>query len=372
MINKPSLVTAVLAILALDVSIAEEIVVVASEVRNLGIETAAPEQAHAMAAISATARVVIPPMGEVFVSSPHSGLLIRLSVAVGDEVVKGQELAELQSPDFLAWQRDFLDALNTDRLARSELDRDRQLHEEGIISGRRLEETTTRAKIAATGVNEHRELLKIAGLTDAEIRALETEQRLLQTLAIRAPADGVVLDRMAIAGERLDEMSPVYRIADLSLLWLEISVPQEQLAAVRPGMKVAVAGRPAGQPVEVINVGRSVDPVTQAVTVRAVLKEAGHAMRPGQFVSVSILADHAEALAGPVWSVPAAAVTRSDDGHYVFVRTPAGFNVLEVLVVGADADNVYLSTDMDGDSSVAVSGVAALKALWSTQREPAS
>jgi cobalt-zinc-cadmium efflux system membrane fusion protein len=370
MIQKYSLIVGILLTLIIGVATAEEIAVTADEVRNLGIGLAMPQRAQATTAIEATAHVVIPPMGDVFVSAPQAGLLVRLNVTIGDEVFKGQALADLQGPDFLALQREFLDALNANLLAQNNFSRDQQLHDEGIISGRRLQETATRARITTTGINEHRQLLKFAGLTDAEIRALESEQRLLQTLTIRAPIDGVVLDRMAIAGERVGRMSPVYRIADLSMLWLEIAVPREQLTAVRPGMAVAIAGYPLDSPATVASIARSIDPATQAITVRAVLSEAGHGLSPGEFVSVKIVADNTDMAAGPVWVVPAAAVTRRNESHYVFIRTSSGFKVQEVLVVNADADNVYFSADISTGTSIAISSVSTLKALWSSQSDP--
>ena len=370
MIRKKSLIVGVLLTLVFRLAAADEIVVTADEVTNLGIELATPQKALVTTAIEATAHVVIPPMGDVFVSAPQAGLLMRLNVAIGDEVSQGQAIAELQGPEFLALQREFLDALNTNLLAQNDYARDQQLHDEGIISGRRLQETTTRARIATTGINEHRQLLKFAGLTDREIRALETEQRLLQTLTIRAPIDGVVLDRMAIAGERVDRMSPVYRIADLSVLWLEIAVPREKLGAVRTGMNVAIAGYPLASPARVTSIAKSIDPATQAITVRAILSEAGHGLSPGEFVSVRIVADSAATSDRPVWMVPAGAVTRRDDKHYVFIRTLSGFTTCEVLVVNADSRNVYLSADIDADTSIATSGVSTLKALWSSQGDP--
>jgi cobalt-zinc-cadmium efflux system membrane fusion protein len=369
MTRKIALMIGLIASMAFRASTAEEILVAPNEIRNLGIEFAAPELAREVAAIEATARVVIPPMGDAVVSAPHSGLLAGLNVSVGDEVARGQVIARLQSSDFLALQREFLDALNANLLAQNEFERDQQLFDEGIISGRRLQETTTRARIAATSFNEHRQLLQIAGLDGAEIRSLETEQKLLQVLEIRAPFDGVILDRMATAGERLDAMSPVYRVGDLSSLWLEINVPQEKLAAVQTGMKVGVTGCPVRLPAEVTTIGRSIDPATQSIMVRATLTEAGHGLKPGQFVSARIVAGHATRFQEAVWVVPAAAVTRRGASHFLFVRTANGFDVREAIIVGADADRLYLSVDIDTDSSIAVSGVSALKSLWAAQKE---
>jgi cobalt-zinc-cadmium efflux system membrane fusion protein len=350
-------------------SFASEIIVTPNEIKNLGIEFAAPEVASDVPAIEATARVVIPPMGDAIVSAPQSGLLAGLNVSVGEEVTHGQVMAMLQSSEFLALQREFLDALNANLLAQNEFERDQQLFDEGIVSGRRLQEATTRARIAATGFNEHRQLLQIAGLSDREIQSLENEQKFLQALEIRAPFDGVILDRMATAGERLDAMSPIYRLGDLSTLWLEINVPQEKLESIQVGMKVEVNDSPVQLPAEVTAIGRSVDPVTQAIMVRATLTETGHGLKPGQFVSVRIVAGHSDELDEAVWVVPAAAVTSSYGSQFLFVRTANGVDVREALILGADTNHAYLHVDIDADDSIAVIGVSALKALWSAQSE---
>jgi len=351
---------------------AEEITISPNEIANLGIEVAAPTPAREVAALEATARVVIPPMADAIVSAPQAGLLAGLNVTVGDEVAQGQVIARLQSPEFLTLQREFLDALNTNLLTNNEYERDQQLFDEGIISDRRLQETTTRARIATTGLNEHRQLLQIAGLSEGDIRLLETEQKLIQVLAIRAPFGGVILDRMANVGERLDAMSPIYRLADLSSLSLEINVQQESLAAVQPGMSVAVADSPVEYPAEVTTIGRAIDPATQSVMVRALLTEADHGLKPGQFVSARIVSKRSIASTESIWMVPTVAVTRSGAGYYVFVRTRNGFDIQEVQVVGAAAGSLYLELDIEADGMIAVSSVSALKALWYAQSESES
>ena len=362
MIRSSTFFVGAIATLSFNLAAAETLDVSPAEIRNLGIELAAAEIATEVAAVEATARVVIPPMGALVVTAPQSGLLSRLNVAVGDEVREGQVLAQLQSPEFLSLQREFLDALNTNLLARNEYERDQQLLDEGIISERRLQETMTRARIAATRLSEHRQLLQIAGLNETEIRSLETQQKLLQVLEIRAPFDGAILERMASTGERLDMMSPIYLVGDLSDLWLEINVPQESLSAIQPGMKVAVPGSPLRLPAEVASIGRSVDPATQSTVVRAILSDAGHGLKPGQFVSVQVVARRSAS--DSVWKVPAAAVARSGEGHFLFVRTRDGFDVRPVQYVSADADNLYVRGRLDAGDRIAISGVATLKALW--------
>lgn len=349
---------------------AADIAVSPRQLDNLGVTLATPVEVERMPVVEATARVVIPPSREFVVTAPHEGLIVRLDVAAGDTVAAGDVLAELRSPAFLTLQRDFLEALNAARLARGELERDRQLHGEGLIPERRLREAETRARVADAALSEHRELLRLGGLDDEALRALSARQQIQGAVPVRAPADGVVLAVLAVNGERAETMAPLYRIADLSTLWLELAVPQEQLGAVAVGMPVAVAGRES--PVaEITRLGRTVDPATQTVTVRALLSAPEHGLRPGQFLSARVLVDCCELDGPPVLAVPAAAVVRSEDGSFLFVRTADGFEARPVEVASGGAETAFVRRGLTAGDEVAVTGVAALKALWAATREDA-
>lgn len=352
----------VAALLFADCVQAEGIRLSPGEIENLGIRFETPLPATEVATAEATARVIVPPTGEAVIGAPLSGLLTAVKVEVGDTVIQGQGLAEIMSPDFLALQREFLDALNTHRLAQTELERDRQLHEEGIISVRRLQETTTRSMIASTSLSEHRQLLRIAGLNKREIDSLEMSQFLQESLEIRAPIGGVIVERMATTGQRMDSMAPVYRVADLAELWLRINVPQEQVAGVVAGM--SVAGDNFGA--EITTIGRSIDPATQAIIVRARVTDGAETLRPGQFVAVHILAGSGGDGQG-TWAVQASAVTRSQNAHYLFVKSESGVEARLVEVATVNAGRAIVTTGLDGGEHVAVSGIAALKAMWSAQ-----
>jgi cobalt-zinc-cadmium efflux system membrane fusion protein len=185
---------------------------------------------------------------------------------------------------------------------------------------------------------------------------------LLESFEIRAPIGGVIVERMATTGQRLDSMAPVYRVADLTELWLQINVPQEQSGSVVPGMTVTGDSFDA----EVTTIGRSIDPSTQSVIVRALVTNGAEVIRPGQFVAVRIVADSMED-GHSAWTVPAAAVTRSQDANYLFVKVENGIEVRRVDIASISAGRAIVTVGLEGDEQVAVSGIAALKAMWSAQ-----
>jgi RND family efflux transporter MFP subunit len=289
--------------------------------------------------------------------------VVRLLAAAGDRVQAGDLLAEISSPEFLEAQRAFLDATSADQLARSVLERDRQLVTEGIASRRRLEQTETEAAVAAAAVAEHRQMLRIGGLDTVAIERLERKRELLSLLPVRAPLDGVVLALSAQVGAGVEATEALFRIGDLSTLWLEVHVPQQQLRAVAEGMSVSIEpdDRRIGR---VLSIGGAVDAQTQQVSVRVLVDVAGHGLRPGQFVAARIIgAPPAETEAG-VWAVPLASVVQVGAGRYVFVRTAQGFSVEPVQQMGTSGENVLVTGALDDRTAVADRGVSALKALW--------
>jgi len=315
--------------------------------------------------------VIIPPSSEHVIGSTQPGLILRLHSAAGDPVTRGQVLAEIRSPAFLSLQQEYLEAVHDYVLAAAQLERDRQLVDEGIIAERRFEETRAIAGAAAGRRAEHRQILRLAGMSDPDIEALEKEQRFRDTLSIRSPVDGVVLDLMAKAGESVDAVEALYRVANLTELWIEIHVPQEQIGLVRLGMMVAVSDCLVDLPARVTAIGRAVDANTQTVSVRAELRGTDHGLKPGQLVDVRIVAAEPSAAADDLAAVPVAAVTRSGDKSYVFVRTATGFAAHEVEQVG-DSGGEYYIRGLPREAEVAVRGVAALKALWLGTSDPDS
>ncbi len=336
----------------------------AAEIDQLGIELGQAKTAERLSVVAASARVVVPPAQEFVVSTPQSGLVARLLVASGDSVEQGQALAEIQSSGFLTVQSQYLEAASNNKLVQAQLLRDRQMFDEGIIAKRRLQESQSSANAAATRLAQSRRLLMQAGMDADTIKTLGATRQLQDAMLIRSPIAGVVLEQIANSGQRVDSMEPLYRVADLDTLWLEIQVPQEQIDVVEPGMKVSVADCAVDEPAEVTLLGRQVNPDTQSVVVRAALTKPGHKLRPGQFVSVKILSAKHAAGSQPLLVVPSRALMHSEGFCFVFVRTDSGFEVRKVETLGEDNKQTYVAGAIKAQDSIAVAGLAALKAVW--------
>jgi cobalt-zinc-cadmium efflux system membrane fusion protein len=337
-----------------------EVAIADRQLENLGIAFAAPAPAGAATVVEARAQVVVPPDALYVISSAQTGLILRMHAASGQAVSRGQVLAEVQSPDFLTRQQEFLEAVQEAAVAAAQLRRDEQLHAEGIIAARRLEATRAHAVASAARRSEHEQMLRIAGLDREQTAALARSGSLYEVLEIRAPIDGVVLDTHKSAGESVGPSEALARIADISTLWLHIYVPQEDAGRLVDGMRIVVT-EPAGSEGVILATGLSVDPGTQTVTARAALDGASTGLKPGQLVRVRVQPEGGSEVSG--FAVPVSAVVRNGGRSWVFARTDDGVEAREVSIIGGNDGAVFIGAPGPG-GEVAVSGVSALKSLW--------
>lgn len=334
---------------------AEEVKVAPEQMRALGIQTAPVSREAAPQITGLPALVVVPNDQLQVVSAPLAGLVEQMLVAAHQPVKKGQVLARLQSPELADLQHTYLQAATQADLARANLERDAALFKEGIIAESRYLAARSRSVETAADLAERTQALRLAGMSPEAIAGLRAGQRVGTLVELAAPFDGVVLEQLAVAGQRLEPRAPVAKVARLSPLWLEIQLPIARLGDVHEGAPVAVPASQASG--EVIAVGRSVTSGNQTVLVRARIERGAERLRPGQYVEASL----AVADRGNAFAVPAEAVVRIGGKPAVFVRTAQGFSAQPVQVLGEAAGKAVLA-GLKGDEQVAVKGVAALKA----------
>lgn len=328
------------------------------QIDNLGIQMGKLESVSQQPLLTAPAKVVIPSAHEYIVSASQAGLISRLHASAGERVKKGTLLAQINSPELLALQGRYLKALSALNLAVVTHQRDKKLLKEGVIASRREQETLSLYNAAVLDVNEAQQLLEIAGMAADDINHLKDTHQLNSALSVHAPISGVVIERMAVAGTRVDMLAPLYRIADLSELWLEISIPQERLNDIGIGNQVIIENTQISAKISLL--GQSVNPDNQTVVARAIIEGDHTGIRPGQRVNIQIIQDSDSGL----FKIPNTAIAQNEGKSFVFVRTPKGFSVNSVEVVGKQDNQSTVTGNFTGNEDIATQGAVALKANW--------
>ena len=337
---------------------AHEIAISQEQMARIGINLVEVETAESYVTDNLPARVVIPPQQARVLSAPRGGLVTALNAAESDEIKEGEVLAHIESPGLVGLQRELLQAATEFKLAQAELDRNEQLSKTKAVSERIYLESRSARDEAAALVDERRQVLLLAGMTPEAVSDLEQARRMSSTLEVRSPIDGVVVEVPAVLGQRVDDSEPLYRIARLEPLWLEISAPLDRLRGVRPGGVVEIPCDGGEARVDLI--GRNVDPTNQTVLVRAEVRGAGTCLRPGQFLEVRLQLSSTE----EQFRVPSSAITRIEDAPMVFVHEAAGFAPVSVKIIAREGQFSIVSGGLAAGSKVAASGIASLKAAW--------
>jgi RND family efflux transporter MFP subunit len=333
----------------------EMVVIDAAERRAFGIQTVPVMAGSQSLSKRYPAKVAVPNAQLRVVSAPLEGVIESLLVAEGESVVAGQTLARVHSRSLLDLQAAYLESRTRRQLAGEKSSRDRQLNAEGIVAKRRLLESNSSFREAKTAEARNRQALVLAGMPESAIEELSRSQQLTTLLEIKSPLAGVVLEQIATAGQRLMTSDPLYRVGDLSALWVEVHVPLDELGDVALGSKVMLS---QGSVAHVITVGRMVHGADQGVLVRAEVRDGAGTLRPGQFVEARL----SKGGSADAWLLPAVALVRIGGVDTVFVERSGGFKPVAVEVLTREAEQITVKGALSATDAVVIDGTVSLKA----------
>lgn len=322
-----------------------------AQAQSLGVQVQAVAPATE-AVTTLSGKLTLPPRLQQVVAAPVDGLVTAVLVDEGDAVRAGQPLLRLRSTQLPALQREHRQAESQLAQAERNLKRDEQLLAEGLVAASRVEQSRHEAQLARLAATQQRQLVGqvVAGASvDAN-----------GELVIKASAAQQVMERMVELGQRVEGAAPLFKLARLDEMLVDVQMAPELARQVAPGRAVWVRqGEGAEVSGQVVSVGARVNEGNQGVSVRARLKPAaGSDLRPGQWVSVRLqLNARAHTVA------ESALVSLAQGGEGVFVEAaPGRYRLVGVRVLGRQATTVAVSGLSDG-ARVVVRGTAALKAL---------
>lgn len=328
----------------------------AKQMQALRVETAPLGKAGDATHRSFPAQVVIPNAQIRVIAAPLAGLVQTLAVAPNDVVKKGQLLARLQSPMLVDAQREFLQAASQAQLAQSHFKRDEQLFKEGIIAESRYQAAQASHLQAAAILSQHSQVLRLLGMGEGAIAELRSGRGMSSTLDIVAPISGTILEQMAATGQRVESAAPLYKLAQLTPLWLEMQATPAAAQGITPGAAVSVKGASG----KVLSVGRQLSAGSQTVIIRADLGKGAEQLSAGQFVEAQVAVSGGD----KQWQIPASALARHQGKVYVFAQAKDGFVAMEVKVLSESPSVCAITGALRGDERIAVKGIAPLKAIW--------
>jgi len=264
--------------------------------------------------------------------SPIQARVVQPVASPGQAVRRGQPLAELESVEVGQARAQRTAALARAELARNTAERKRGLAEERIVSRGELQRAEAEVAEAEADLRGAEASLEALGVGVGKAGRLSN-------FTLTSPISGTVLERFAVRGQSVEPSQALFRIGDLSRLWLVVHAPERDAVRMRAGSNadITLAALP-GQKLRgtVEWVGREVDAHSRTVPVRIVLPNQDGRLKPGMFATAWIATG---AQGEQVVAVPATALQRMDDQWVVFL--PRGQGRFEVRPVerGRDLGN---------------------------------
>lgn len=288
------------------------------------------------------------------VSSPISAQAVRLLTGVGDHVSGGAALLDLASMEVGKARGGYTEAEARRQLAAQALGRKRGLAEERIAPEREVQEAEAELRAAEAAFASSRAALESLGVS--------AEPGDGGRFVLRAPVSGAVLERNVVKGQVVEPGRVLFKIGDLSRLWLVAHASERDALRVRVGApaRVTLPALP-GRTLEgrVALVGRQVDGASRTIPVRLHIANPGGMLRPGMSATVWLPIGEG----GSLLSVPAAALQRLHDSWCVFVPQQQGS--FEIRPVGRGRDlggEVEIVSGLAAGETVVVEGAFLLKA----------
>lgn len=236
----------------------------------------------------------------------------------GEMVQRGQPLLSLYSPSLVAAQEEFLTA-------------------QRLVA--RVDSTSGEPWLSAQAtLDAARRRLAYWDISAAQIADLERSGTVRKTLTLVSPVNGIVLEKAVLQGQRVVAGQWLYRIADLSEVWVEGEVFEQDLSLIHRGMPVhiEIAAIPGEHLMGRVSfIYPTVDPVSRTNRIRLTVPNPGFKLKPGMFATIFL-----DAVVGRnVLALPRTAVVVTGTRNIVFVRDSTGMLQPREVVLGVRSDD---------------------------------
>jgi Cu(I)/Ag(I) efflux system membrane fusion protein len=292
-----------------------------SKVQQLGVQIVPVERRELTRTIRAVGTVQADERRLFVVNTKFEGWIEKLYVnATGQPVRRGEPLMELYAPELVVAEREYVLALQSQR----------------SMANAGAEPRGAAGQLAQASLQR----LKNWDISNEQLTRLQ-RGTVTRTLTLRAPADGVVLEKMAVEGMRFMPGEPLYRIADLSSVWVLADVFEQDLGVVRDGeeVKITVNAYPGTTfSGKVAFIYPTVSQETRTGKVRIIVANSDLRLKTGMYANVAL---DIGAVNHPVVAVPDSAVIDSGTRQAVLVERGEGMFEPREVKLGAHADGFY-------------------------------
>jgi Cu(I)/Ag(I) efflux system membrane fusion protein len=292
----------------------------------IGLRVAQVEKGPVTGNIRLLGRVGYDETRVYILNTAATGWVREISPAtVGSIVKKGEKLATFYSPQFLSAEQAYFYALNQlDRFTtvKEEEEKEVQAPEEEEDEGAVRSPNTDQIALTKANVRQYGDALRNLGMGEEQIEEIGRVRQFTDKIEMTSPTNGVIISRNIYVGQRFEEATEFYKIADLSHVWILADVFENETQYFKPGLKakVTLPQMKKTYTAVVSNVQPYFDPQTRTLKVRFEANNPGQVMWPDMFVDIDVPVKMPSAI-----TIPSEAIIFSGAKKTVFIDLGDGF-----------------------------------------------
>ena len=296
------------------------------------------------------------------VSSPIAGRVLGEIANLGTQVLTGDTLVEIDSPELGQAQSAYADAMSDLNLVNRNFERTKELYDNGIAA--RKEQEQSEDNLIRARSEAERARLKLANLG---VRHKRPDNRFF----LHSPLSGTITERNINPGMevRADLAAPLFVVSDLSELWVQMDIFEKDIALIHVGATVLlqVPAYPGEEfKATVSYIGQVVDEATRTVKVRCILPNADKRLLPAMFASIAVQSDPDDLSI----VVPLNAIFSQDEAEWVYVNIGEYHYQMRPVKVGLRLRNrAVILSGLEPGERIVISGALLLRTEQDTEQQ---
>jgi len=234
--------------------------------------------------VKSNGQLEVPPANSADITAVIGGNVKEIKVFHGDRVSKGQLLAVLEHPDYIALQESFAEVANRLEFLEQEFERQKELFENNVGAGRDFQQAKAEYNTAKAKYEGLKSRLQLLNLSPDKIM----QGNISNTININSPINGFVNEVNIKVGTYVDATNKLFAISDNSAIHADFMVYEKDVYLVKEGQKVhfTVSNRPSEElTATIFAIGKEFEANSRAVHVHAKINEKVSGLIPGMYIN---------------------------------------------------------------------------------------
>jgi cobalt-zinc-cadmium efflux system membrane fusion protein len=277
------------------------------------------------------------------ITVPYGGFIKSINYFIGDNVKKGDILAEIENPEFIKLQEVFLSTAAEVEYLKEDFKRQGELNLDNSASIKKFQEAKANYHIKEANLMSIGSQLKLLGINPEKIK----ESGIKSSFFLQSPISGNVSKIQGNIGKFVNNQEVIFEIVDPSHLHLHLRVFEKDVSKVKKGQLVkfnTLANPEISYEAKIISPGRSINEEDHTVTIHAELLHSDNYLIPGLYVNAEIITFSVND-----YAIPKEGVVLGEDISYIYTVNNKRFNRIGVKI---NKENKHSYSILDFDQNI--------------------